>query len=99
MWYLGGHHFKSWNQKPTFYCHIITTLSDPRGDKDYRVPHTKQAKVRSRDISIDAISKMRTDIKWLSSIVALQLMLLNKSQYALIKQHEIANLSLTQFTI
>ena len=64
MWYLGGHHFKSWNQKPTFYCHIITTLSDPRGDKDYRVPHTKQAKGRSCDISIDAISKMRTDIKW-----------------------------------
>ena len=50
--------------KPYILLPYYYPLSDPEGDKDYRVPHTKQKrKVRSsQDISIDAISKMRTDI-------------------------------------
>ena len=50
--------------KPYILLPYYYPLSDPEGDKDYRVPHTKQKrKVRSpQDISIDALSKMRTNI-------------------------------------
>ena len=50
--------------KPYILLPYYYPLSDPEGDKDYRVPHTKQKrKVRSsQDISIDAMSKMRTNI-------------------------------------
>ena len=51
--------------KPYILLPYYYPLSDPEGDKDYRVPHTKQKrKLRSsQDISIDAKSKMRTIIK------------------------------------
>ena len=50
--------------KPYILLPYYYPLSDSEGDKDYRVPHTKKKrKVRSsQDISIDAMSKMRTNI-------------------------------------